>query len=129
MTENNTAHPLTPRQMRAIGALLECRSNLEAAARAGIAPKTLYRWLKSPLFVAELQAAENKVIDGSIRRLAGLTGAAVEVLGDIMANPAAKHAVRVQAANVTLARFGDLHEEQELERRLTRLEEDLKHDH
>jgi hypothetical protein len=53
-----TIDNLTAPQRRAIRALMESRTNGEAAKLARIGEATLYRWLGDPIFKAALQEAE-----------------------------------------------------------------------
>jgi len=117
---------LTPAQRRAIAALLTERDVKAAAKAAKIAERTLYRWVtESATFQTELQAAERAAIDAAIRRLADLTGQAVDTLQEVMSNKEATPGARVQAANIALSRLLDLKELAELERRLTAIEQTL----
>jgi hypothetical protein len=118
---------LTPRQRRAIAALLAEKNILEAAKKAGVGERTLHRWLDGDSgFQAELKAAERSAIDAAIRRLADLTGEAVSTLREVMGDKTASAGSRVQAASVALARFGELKELSELEARITSIEQSLK---
>lgn len=112
---------LTVRQRRAIAALMQSRTVVEAARTAGVGYRTMYRWLDDPGFVAELRAATGAAVDQAVRRLADLSGQAVDTLADVMAGGDAPSA-RVQAANVTLSHMARLRELSEIERRIAELE-------
>ena len=118
---------LTTPQRRSIAALLTER-NVQAAARvAHVGERTLYRWVtESAPFQAELKAAEARAIDAAIRRLAELTGAAVDTLREVMVDTEVSAGARVQAANVALSRLLELKELADLEGRLTAVEAVLK---
>lgn len=49
---------LSPRQRKAIVALMTSRTADDAARVVGVTPRTLRRWLTDDRFVAELKAAE-----------------------------------------------------------------------
>ena len=116
---------LTPSQRRAIAALLLERDNRAAAKASGIAERTLARWLTLPIFREALEAAETEAVDSSLRRLASVTGLAVDTLLAIMENPGAKPAQRLTAANIALSRYPELRDSQEFNERLRRLENEF----
>lgn len=60
---------LSRNQVRAIRALLEHRTIEDAAKAVGISPRTLYRWLHSPIFRRALTKAESDSLDESVRML------------------------------------------------------------
>lgn len=120
MASNGT---LTNRQRRAIAALMSSRNVSAAAQAAGVGLRTLHRWLDDPSFVAELKSAESAAIDQAVRRLAELSGAAIETLAGAMQNTDATTGARVQAANVALSQLLRLRELHDLEQRIAALEE------
>ena len=75
---------VTPKQARGIAALLTEPTITAAAAKAGVAPKTIYKWLRQPEFSAELTAAQAREIETAGRRLAGMQSAALDALTDIL---------------------------------------------
>ena len=118
----NMAEPITPRQQRAIRALMENRTNGEAAKAAGIGERTLYRWLSEPLFRQALQDAENQAADMTARRLATGTRLALDVLVTIMESEAAGDTLRLQAAKAWLENYHRARDDGDLDRRITALE-------
>ncbi len=117
---------LTPRQRRAIAALLSEKDVLAAAKKARVGERTLRRWLDSDeVFQAQLKAAEAAAIDSAIRRLSNLTGQAVSTLRDVMSGKDCSAGARVRAADVALARLLDLRELAQLEARLGAIERAL----
>ena len=64
---NNGA--LTPRQRRAIAALLSAKSDREAAKLAGVGYRTLNRWMTQPDFKAALNRASNEQMAAAGRLL------------------------------------------------------------
>ncbi len=118
----NTAEPITPRQQRAVRALMENRTNGEAAKAAGIGERTLYRWLSDPLFRQALQDAENQAADMTARRLATGTRLALDVLVTILESEAAGDTLRLQAAKAWLENYHRARDDGDLDRRITALE-------
>lgn len=118
----NMAEPITPRQQRAIRALMENRTNGEAAKAAGIGERTLYRWLSEPLFRQALQDAENQAADMTARRLATGTRLALDVLVTILESEAAGDTLRLQAAKAWLENYHRARDDGDLDRRITALE-------
>ena len=121
----NKGH-ITPRQSRAIPALLTEESIEAAAARAKISRRTLDRWLKEDdQFQTELHKAQDRAIDRAISRLAGEARAAAATLAEIHRDREVAAAVRVQAARAVLSEIMKLREQRELASRIERLEERL----
>lgn len=117
---------LTVRQRRGIAALMQSRTVADAARTAGVGRRTLDRWLTDPDFVAELNAATGAAVDQAVRRLADLSGQAVDTLADVMAGATETPSARVSAANVTLTHMARLRELGEIEARIAELEKALK---
>lgn len=67
-------------QERAIAALLSEPTHAAAAAKAGLSPATLGRWLKDPAFAADFRAARRAVVRDAVDRLQAATGLAVDTL-------------------------------------------------
>ena len=83
---------LTPAQEAVIGALLDGKSQAEAAALAGVVPETVTRWKsKDALFVATWQTRRRQVWESHAQRLRNLASKALDVVeagleaGDIRA--------------------------------------------
>ena len=120
MAENGK---LTPRQRKAIPALLDADTIAGAAELAGVSERTLHRWLKDGPFTAELHQAQDRAIDAAISKLSGEARAAASTLASIHRDPKVPAAVRVQAARAVLTEILKLREQRELEGRITALEE------
>jgi len=114
----------TSRQARAITAILE-NPTLERAAEAiGVNPKTLNRWMRDPLFLAELSSAENKLIGQATRRLVQLADKALDALENVLSDPSQRGASNKRlAAGAILDNLMKLRELHGLEQRLIALEE------
>lgn len=117
MTENGT---LTPKQHRAITALLTERDIRSAATAAGVGERTLWRWLGNPVFRAFLAATEGEVIDAATRRLLSLQDSAIDALEDVLKN--GNHTNKRQAAQAILDTMLKVRELRNIESRLAALE-------
>jgi hypothetical protein len=113
---------LSAKQQKAIAALMTCRTARAAAKQAQIGERELYRWLQDAAFQAELKRAGQEAIDAAIRRLATLTGTAIDTLQWQMNAKNTTPSVKVRAADIVLARLLNLKELSDLEARITHLE-------
>ena len=112
---------LSPRQARAISALLVC-TVAEAAEVSSISRSTLYRWLDDPEFTAALRQAEGELLDAATRRLLAGQAAALDALEELIDHPGTSDGVRRQAARDWLEiclRYRAMHD---LEGRIAELE-------
>lgn len=119
----SAADILTHRQQAAVRALLACKSVAEAAQRAGVGERTLYRWLADPAFRAALSAAEGDLLDAATRRLLGLQEGAIEVFEAVLKDASAAPSARLRAAQAVLDHLLKLRELRDVEQRLTALEQ------
>src|SRR5215217_1778868 len=122
MTKNTTDQVLTPKQRKAVEALLLTGDVSAAAKEAGVSRESLYRWLKQPAFLEAVREAEARALDELSRLLVRLGRSAATTLGQAMVDKAAPAATRVRAADVVLARLLQLRELAVLEQRVTELE-------
>jgi len=113
---------LSPKQRRAVETLLLTGDASHAAAEAGIARDTLYRWMKQPAFASAVREAEAQAIDEVARVLIRLSKSAVGTLAQAMAERDAPIGPRIRAADITLSRLLQVRELAVLEERLTALE-------
>lgn len=119
--QDNAENYLTPKQQKAIAALLTERTNGAAAKKAGISERTLYAWLNEPHFRAALRQAEKNILDDVTRRLAAGQTLALDTLESLV-QKARHESTRLRAAVAWLElslKFRDLHD---IEERLTALE-------
>ncbi len=114
---------LSAQQSKAITALLTCSSITQAADEVGVTPRTLFRWLGDPTFDAAYKAAKRETVGQAIARLQQLSGAAVVVLGQVMADRRAPASSRVAAASKILDTAIKVVELEQIEQRLAALEE------
>jgi hypothetical protein len=71
---------LNHRQEQAIAYLLSERTIEAAAEKVGISERTLYAWLREPVFQTEYRAARQTVLERTVARLLALSGKATDVL-------------------------------------------------
>lgn len=93
---------LNTNQRRAIIALLQSASIREAARVCGLGETTLYRYLNDGTFRDELHRRQDAAMAAAATSLAGLMGAAVAVLRDVLLDDDASDSVRVRAAQVVV---------------------------
>ncbi len=113
---------LSPKQRRAIAALIETGEVLAAADAADVSRTTLYQWLKNPAFTAALRDAEADALRSLTRQLVSLGKRATATIADAMTDPSVNASTRVRAADVVLGRLLQLRELVDLEERVASLE-------
>lgn len=72
---------LTHRQILAIPHLLGSRSYEQGRKKARISKESLYRWLKDPAFVAEMERQRNEIVREA---LAGLKAATLKAVAELV---------------------------------------------
>ncbi|MDP9356396.1 MAG: hypothetical protein M3R02_14145 [Chloroflexota bacterium] len=117
-----TSPHLTPKQRKAVEALLTTGEVTAAAQAAGVSKDSIYRWLKEPLFLAAVREAEAKALDDLSRLLVRLGRTAAATLAKTMGDPVAPYLTRVRAADAVLGRLLQLRELATLEARVAELE-------
>ena len=113
---------LTPKQARAVQALLTAKSIGDAAQAATVGERTLGRWLTEPTFRAELSRAEGELLDCATRRLLQLQGKSIATFEAVLDDQEASLALRLRAAGQVLDYLMRLRELRNLESRLLALE-------
>jgi hypothetical protein len=113
---------LTPKQTRAIAALLTAKDVQSAAKEAGVGERTLHTWLDDPAFREALKQAEAEAIQAAQRRLAGTSAYAISVILNVMAEKAIPAGVRLRAAVSILDQLVKLRQYATLEERVAELE-------
>jgi hypothetical protein len=99
MSPNVAKSTLTAKQAAAVAALLEGQTQAGAARAAGVAKKTIQRWMGDPAFVAELRAGGDVALRTASARLDGLTESAVTALLTVRHEPTSPGAaVQLRAA-------------------------------
>lgn len=96
---------LTPKQEKAIIALLNEQTVTKAAEAAGIGQRTLYRWLDRPAFSKAYHKARRAAFSQAIGLTQRYAPLAVNTLAKVMGDPDAPSSSKVSAATALL-RFG-----------------------
>lgn len=125
---SNQTKELTPKQTRAIAALLIAKDVASAAKEAGLGERTLHTWLDEPAFRAALKEAEGQAIEAAVRRLSGTSQYAVGVMLSVMADKSVPASVRLRAAQNVLEQMVKLKQFADLEERVVALEAALQAD-
>src|SRR4051794_20805426 len=86
----------------ALAALLSEGAVDQAAARVGVSPATLYRWLQDPAFEGRYRRARRQLLEHAVAGLQQAAGKAVAVLVAVAEDQAAPPAARVSAAKTIL---------------------------
>ena len=113
------------KRQEAIAALLEFPTVREAARAIGIGEATLFRWMQDPEFQTGYREAKRRIVDEAVTRLQRSAGDASGTLRKIMLDDEAPASVRVSAARVILDMAVRAVELEDLERRLTTLEDKM----
>jgi hypothetical protein len=87
------------RREAAIAALLNSRTEQEAAMEAGISRRTLSRWKKLPEFVSAVHASKQEVLNNANTRYSSPGSAAASTVLKITVDPAARTSARLRAAS------------------------------
>ena len=114
---------LSRKQELALAALLTCSAITDAAKQCGIGEVTLHRWLKDATFQAAYREARRAVVQHAITQVQQATGEAVETLRRVMQDPEAPASAKVSAAKNILDTAVKAVELEDLEARITALEQ------
>lgn len=121
MTDNPAK--ISGRQERAIAALIASPTIREAADSLGLNEVTLYRWMREAEFQAAYRQARREVVAQAVARLQEACSTAVSTLIDVMGDGEASSSSRVTAARSVLELAFRAVEIEDLEARVTALEE------
>jgi hypothetical protein len=108
---------------RLILALLNQPGVEKAATAAGISTATAWRISKTPEFQSEYRQARRDAFSQSLGRLQQAAGAAATSLLKILVDPSTPAGIRVRAANYVLQRAESALELEDIQFRLTKLEQ------
>ncbi len=97
----------------------------EAAAAAGISGVTLWRWMQEPEFAEAYRKARRQAVQQAIGRIQQVCSEAVATLKTIMEDSEAPASARVSAAKTVLETAIKAVELEDLEARLSILEEKM----
>jgi hypothetical protein len=107
---------LGAKQEAAVLAMLTART-------AGVAPRTLYRWLKEKEFDAAYREARRMAFGQAIARLQQMSGAAISVLGKVLVDPNTPASTKVRAVDSVLNHAAKAMELEDIAVRVAALEE------
>ena len=111
---------LTPRQLKAIEALTVAKSQNAAAKEANVSPEQLRRWMRQPLFSAELTARQDESLAEFARQLQALSAGATAAFASALrpdnaievrvsaADKVSKHLLAIRSYASLEARMGEL---------------------
>src|SRR5688572_7943000 len=105
MPDNVTPTRLTPKQRKAVEALLTTGEVAAAAQAAGVSRGSVYRWLKQPTFLDAVREVESRALDDLTRLLIRLGRTATATLAKAMTDASVPWATRVRAADSALSRL------------------------
>lgn len=112
---------LTRKQEQAIACLLTTQTVAEAARACGVGEATMFRWLQQPEFVEQYRQFRRAILSDALSDLQTATREAVDTLRRLLTSGAP--AVECRAAIAVLDIALRASEMQEMEQRLTRLEQ------
>lgn len=113
---------ITPKQQKAIQAIIEGKSKADAAALAGVAARTIYKWLNSQAFADQLRTAETFALLNSQAALIARIDENIEILDTIKRNGDASDNARIRAIQLELDVMLQWRNVTILEERITELE-------
>ncbi|MDP4086803.1 MAG: hypothetical protein Q8934_19745 [Bacillota bacterium] len=113
---------LTPKQEKAIAALISEPTILLAAEKTGASEATIHRWLRDESFNKAYKESRRALISQTISSLQQTTNQAVNTLREVMGNGDAPASSRVQAARTILEMAFKAYEMEDLAARVEELE-------
>jgi transposase len=116
---------LTPKQERALVALLDCGEIKKAAEIAEVGEVTLWRWLQSPEFQSRYRGARRQLVETAIAQLQSDCTTAARVLREVAEDREAPASSRVAAARTILEQSIGAIELMDLQERVEMLEKML----
>lgn len=115
---------LNQRQRKAILHLISARTVKEAAKQGKIRLATLYRWMKCPVFRAELERLRSEIVSDTVAQLKVYSLQAVNVLAELMNNSESDSIKRGCATDI-LENTRSFIQMRDMELRLEALEESI----
>ena len=113
---------MTPRQQKALAALLTSPSKAAAAKAAGIAPRTLRDYLADPEFQAAYRDAFGNMVEDATRQAQQAISPALSTLREIVEDREEDAQARISAARAILSHGIKLTETTDILNRLAELE-------
>lgn len=112
---------MNARQRKAILHLISARTVKQAATEAKIRLATLYKWMKCPVFRAELERLRSEIVSDTVAQLKVYSLQAVNVLAELM-NTSESEQVKRGCATDLLENTRSFIQLRDLENRLAALE-------
>lgn len=112
---------LTPKQQKAIAALLAGLSMEAAAQAASVNATTIYRWLDDPIFKAAHDTGRRQLAELAMSKLQGLADQAVDAIAGLMRD--GTPAIKLRAALAILDNNTKWFELQDIVKRIEALEQ------
>jgi hypothetical protein len=113
---------LTPKQERALVALLDCGEIKKAAEIAEVGEVTLWRWLQAPDFQTRYRAARRQLVETAIAQLQSDCTTAARVLREEAEDRQAPASSRVAAARAIIEQSVSAVQLTDLQERLEEVE-------
>jgi len=123
MTDNKD---LNDKQRMALIHFVSCHNVDQGCKDAGISRDCFYRWLENPAFKAELSRLREVLFHEAIDQLKHSMKLACHTLQALCEDPECPPAVKRGAASDIISHLMKWRETQELEKRITQLEEHVK---
>jgi hypothetical protein len=117
-----SSEKLTPKQERALVALLDYGEIKEASRVADVSDVTLWRWLQLPAFQTRYRAARRQLVETAIAQLQSDCTIAVRVLREVAEDREAPASSRVSAAKTIIEQSVGAIQLIDLQERIERLE-------
>ncbi len=114
---------MTPKQERALAALVSCPTARAAAQAAGLAESTLRRYKQDPEFQAEYRKRCNKLLETACTKAKSALPPAIERLNSIIQDDAQQPREHIAACRALCEYSLRLNEAVDIEQRLRALEE------
>jgi len=113
---------ITAKQRKAIQAIIAGSNRSEAAHDAGIADRTIYKWLELPAFNKALRAAENEAMSNAQAALIGRIEENLQILDEIKKDKENAPGARIRAVQLQLESMITWRNQIYLEERFTEIE-------
>jgi len=118
----NDSSGLTRLQEKALEGLLATNTRAAAADYANCSERSIYKWLRDPLFSSALLERENTLRREAGRRLAMSAKEAIDTIQEIENDPRNDPGLRLRAADLLLKYLIATQDQSDLERRVSSLE-------
>ena len=121
--KRDDSNALSPKQERALQALISHPTIKDAALAAGISETTLWRYMQDEAFSKRIREARREAVGHAVARLQQASSEAVAVLRELMMKEEAPASARISAARTILDYAIRAAEMEELKARISELEE------